>query len=130
MRAATVFLVALLVLPSPASASTPHVAKDCPQAATNPDGVKALIRCAAPKLGVSTSKALYIAWRESHYQPHAKNPHSSARGVFQVIDSTWRYFLSHFRWGHQVGTWVEDGRANVILSLRYVKRNGWSPWGG
>lgn len=129
MRRAALVLIAVLLLPLPALASG-HVARDCPQAATNADGVRALIRCAAPKLGVSTSKALYIAWRESRYNPHADNPSSSAAGVFQVVSGTWAYFVSHYRWGNRVGTSVYDGRANVILSLRYVHRRGWSPWGG
>jgi hypothetical protein len=79
-------------------------------------------------MGVSTTKALAIAYRESHYQPGAKNPRSSAAGVFQVVSGTWRYFVGHFRWGHRVGTSVYDGRANVILSLRYVRARGWGPW--
>jgi soluble lytic murein transglycosylase-like protein len=121
-----VFLTALLLVPTEASASTSAV--DCPQEARSPSGVKALIQCAAPKMGVSTTKALAIAYRESHYQPGAKNPRSSAAGVFQVVSGTWRYFVGHFRWGHRVGTSVYDGRANVILSLRYVRARGWGPW--
>jgi soluble lytic murein transglycosylase-like protein len=81
-------------------------------------------------LGVSTDHALYIAHRESRFQPWAKNPNSTASGVFQVVSGTWQGFVSRYRYGHLVSAYVFDGRANVILSLRYVKHNGWSPWGG
>lgn len=106
------------------------VATACPQPATGPSSVVALIECVAPKLGVSTSEALYIARRESRYRPWAKNPSSSASGVYQVVSGTWSAFVSRYRYGHLVGTNVFDGRANVILSLRAVKRGGWGPWGG
>lgn len=129
MRRAAVVLAALLLLPSTATASTPHVARDCPQLARSAAGVKALIRCAAPKLGVSTSKALSVAWRESHYQPNARNSRSSACGVYQFVSGTWRYVVHRYLWGHRLGAAVcTNGRANVVLALRYVARSGWGPW--
>jgi len=33
---------------------------------------------------------LAIAEQESHFDPFARNPNSSAKGVFQIIDATWR----------------------------------------
>jgi soluble lytic murein transglycosylase-like protein len=121
-----VFL-AFLFLPQTAQASAPAWA--CPQRATGPTSVKALIRCVAPRVGVSTSMALFIANRESGYRPWARNPHSSASGVYQVVSGTWRGFVSRYRWGNKIGTSVFDGRANVILSLRAARRGGWGPWG-
>jgi soluble lytic murein transglycosylase-like protein len=108
----------------------PSAVQACPQEAHTPTSVVALIRCAAPRLGVSTSKAMFIARRESRYKPWARNPRSSASGVYQVVSGTWRYFVSHLRYGHRIGTSAFDGRANVILSLRYVRAHGWQPWGG
>ncbi len=122
MTLAALALTALLHHTNPAAV--------CTQQAKTPEGVVALIRCAAPKLGVSTDHALYIAHRESHYEPWAKNPSSSASGVFQVVSGTWRGFVSRYRYGHLVGTNVFSGRDNVILSLRAVKHAGWGPWGG
>lgn len=31
-----------------------------------------------------------VAQAESHFDPTAKNPHSSATGVFQILSGTWR----------------------------------------
>lgn len=129
MRRAALLLIAVLLLPLPASAS--GAAQACTQKAATAAGVKALILCAAPRLGVSTSKALAIAWRESRYQPRAHNPSSSACGAFQVVSGTWRYFVGRYVYGHSLGVLsCENGRANVFLSLRAVRHGGWSPWGG
>jgi len=48
--------------------------------------------------GVNTATALRIARCESSLNPSAKNPRSSAKGVYQFIDSTWRYVHAQ---GHQ-----------------------------
>ena len=39
--------------------------------------------------GVDTQTALDIAKCESQFDPLAKNPNSSAKGIYQFIDSTW-----------------------------------------
>jgi len=33
-----------------------------------------------------------IADAESDFNPLAKNPHSSAKGIFQIIDGTWKHY--------------------------------------
>lgn len=119
----------LTVTPTFADAHT-TAASTCPQAAKTPTGVKALIKCVAPKLGVSTSHALYIANRESNYEPWVCNA-SDHCGVYQDARAIWSYEASHYVYGHSLGTLSRtNGRANVILNLRYVKHNGWGPWGG
>lgn len=119
-------VAAALVVPTPARAGA---ARACPQRATSVEGVRALIRCAAPRMGVSTATALSVARRESRFHPGAHNPHSSACGVYQIVSGTWRYFVASFVYGHSLGTLAcENGRANVLLSLRYVKRFDWGPW--
>lgn len=129
MRRFALLLIVALLIPTTANAGT--AAKDCQQKATTTYGVRSLIRCAAPRLGVSTSKALYIAWRESHDQPWAQNSHSSACGVYQFVSGTWRYVVGRFVYGHSLGTLAcTNGRASVILALRYVRAGGWGPWGG
>jgi hypothetical protein len=45
---------------------------------------------AATRVGVNPETALAIAAVESGYSPTIKNPKSSAAGIFQFIDSTWR----------------------------------------
>jgi hypothetical protein len=43
----------------------------------------------AAEMGVDAKAALTIAGIESSFDPNAKNPQSSAHGLFQLIDSTW-----------------------------------------
>ena len=35
-----------------------------------------------------------VAQRESHHNPKARNPHSSAQGKYQFLDNSWREGLS------------------------------------
>lgn len=44
---------------------------------------------AASKFGVSPTVMYAIARRESSFNPDAKNPNSSASGLFQFVDKTW-----------------------------------------
>jgi len=39
--------------------------------------------------GVDELLALDLAWAESNFYPDAKNPKSSAKGVYQWLDSSW-----------------------------------------
>jgi len=41
--------------------------------------------------GVNTDTALRIAWCESRYDDYARNPESTATGVYQFLNSTWEY---------------------------------------
>jgi len=128
----TVALLAVTTAFLPAtSASAASAAQVCTQPAKHPAGVKALIQCVAPRLGVSTSKALSIAWRESHYQPGAQNPYSSACGVYQFVSGTWSAVVRLYLYGHALGpVSCTNGRMNVFLAMRYVRHGGWGPWGG
>ena len=53
------------------------------------DNIMALISYMASKTPVSAETALRIAFCESSYNPTAKNPNSTAKGLFQFIDKTW-----------------------------------------
>ena len=88
--------------------------------------VKQLIRCAASYYGVSVEKALYVANRESNSQPNAYNASSCAKGLFQHLCRYWpgRAFSYGFKdWSPY------NARANTIVSMKMVRRYGWSPWG-
>jgi len=52
----------------------------------------------AYEAGISVDAALRIAQCESNFDPYAKNPHSSAKGIFQFIDGTWKWIGAE---GHQ-----------------------------
>lgn len=46
----------------------------------------------AKESGVNPSLALFIAQNESNFIPSAKNPKSSAQGIFQILIGTWKYY--------------------------------------
>lgn len=56
---------------------------------------------------------------ESKNDPHARNKHSSAKGLFQFLDSSWK------QWGH--GS-VFNPRENIIATIKYYKHSGFKPW--
>jgi soluble lytic murein transglycosylase-like protein len=88
--------------------------------------VKRLIRCAANRWGVSVTRALYVADRESHFRPQAYNEWSCAKGIYQHICQYWpdRAYKFGFK-----GKSAFNGRANIIVSMKMVARVGWGPWG-
>ena len=92
--------------------------------------VKKLIRCAVHHWNVpgGASKALYIANRESNFQPNAYNSYSGASGIYQHLRRYWPGRASVY--GFQ-GWSAFNARANIIVSIRMVHRLGsWQPWGG
>jgi len=89
--------------------------------------VKKLIRCSAHFYGVNADKALYIANRESHFRPKAYNDSSCAKGIYQHLCVYWpgRAKTYGFRdWS------AFNARANIMVTIRMVKKHGWAPWGG
>jgi hypothetical protein len=61
-----------------------------------PGEIRQVVSDAAARYGVDPNALLTIAWIESRGNPNAKNPNSSAGGLFQFIDSTARgYGLSN-----------------------------------
>jgi hypothetical protein len=75
----------------------------------------------------SVSHALYVANRESHCNPYAKNRYSSAAGVFQFVSSTWAIMSARAGYG---GASVYNGYANVAVAAWTVAHYGWGAWGG
>jgi Transglycosylase SLT domain len=93
-----------------------------------PQYVQRLIRCAAIHWRVpgGPQMALFIAWRESHYQPSAYNP-SGAEGIYQHMRQYWPTRAATYGFPH----WSPfNARANVIVTMRMVHAMGsWAPWG-
>jgi hypothetical protein len=87
--------------------------------------VKRLIRCAAEHHGVSTSTALYIAWRESRYRPSAYNAAGGAAGIYQHLLKYWPDRAADFGFKD----WSAfNARANIMVTMRMVRQYGWDPW--
>lgn len=89
--------------------------------------VKKLIRCAATYYGVDATKALAIADRESKFQPRAYNASSCAKGIYQHLCAYWpdRAYAYGFK-----DRSAFNARANIIVTMKMVRRYGWAPWGG
>lgn len=58
---------------------------------TTAETIESRIRADAAVSKVEPDVAVRIARCESSLNPHAKNPQSSARGLYQFTDSTWVY---------------------------------------
>ena len=89
--------------------------------------VRHLIRCAAHHWGVNADKAVSIAHRESLFDPDAYNSGSCAKGVYQHLCRYWpeRAYDNGFK-----GRSAFNARANIIVTMKMVRRHGWAPWGG
>ncbi len=80
----------------------------------------------AQKQQVSVSLALNIARCESRFSPDAKNPHSSASGIYQMIRGTWEKTTDDLLWeGDQD---VFDPKLNIIAGIHLLKQAGSNPW--
>lgn len=77
------------------------------------------------------SEAMEIMECESRGDPGAKNPDSTAAGLFQFLDSTWDRIAVPLGYGPYGSGDEYDPEANVhaasALLLRY-ERSGWWPW--
>lgn len=92
----------------------------------NTTHVKRLIRCAAAYYHISADKALYVARRESRFDPEAFNASSCAKGLFQHLCRYWPDRADNYGFDN----WsAYNARANVFVTMKMVKRYGWQPWG-
>ena len=65
-----------------------------------------------------------IILAESSNNPNAKNPHSSAKGLLQVIDSTARECEEHF--GREMNMYLPED--NLLCGKYLYESYGLSPW--
>ena len=97
--------------------------------------VKATIRCAAPRFGISTSMALEVAGHESGFQ--AVTGYDAYCGVYQHARSSFSGRLAgaeqtwpRYRW---FGDRCENARSNIFAAFYLVKISGgwdahWCRW--
>lgn len=90
-----------------------------------PDAMKR----AAEMTGVPEELLWTFAKIESSLNPRAKNPHSSATGLFQFLDSTWEEVVTKF--GKKYGLTLQNAdRYNplhsAIMGAEYMKSNLWA----
>lgn len=85
--------------------------------------VEDLVRHHAEVAGISADLALAIASCESGLRWDAKNPTSSASGVFQYLSGTWANTAEGRK-----GTSVFDADANIRMAVGHIAVHGASPW--
>lgn len=82
------------------------------------------IRCRGEQVGLDNkdiTKLIRIARCESNFNQYAKNPNSTAKGIFQFIDGTWR------------ANCLKDGNVynfvdNINCAIKVYQKQGSTPW--
>lgn len=87
--------------------------------------VKDTIIAAAKVVGVDPGLLAGMAAQESGFQPGIRAKGSSATGLFQFLDDTWKQMLKQYgpKYNIPAGTPATNGAANAILGAQYVKDN-------
>lgn len=87
--------------------------------------VKDTIIAAAKVVGVDPGLLAGMAAQESGFQPGIRAKGSSATGLFQFLDGTWKQMLKQYgpKYNIPTGTPATNGAANAILGAQYVKDN-------
>lgn len=74
--------------------------------------------------GPNTNAALSVMQCESRGDAHAQNPYSSASGLFQFLESTWKTVT-----GESNHSGVFDGSYNIMAAHKLSKGGtNWGPW--
>jgi len=87
--------------------------------------VKDTIIAAAKKVGIDPKLAAMIAAIESNYHYTAKAGTSTASGLFQFINSTWKTMKDKYasKWGISKDAHQFDPRANALLGGEFLNEN-------
>lgn len=81
------------------------------------------IKDMAERFGLPVSSFASLSWCESRITVDAENPHSSASGLFQFLDSTWNYTAS------QTGHWdVYNARQHAFNAAWLWVNHGRGQW--
>ena len=103
-------------LPKSIQGMLPNQKAEAPPAAPAEGGLSGLLSSAATKYGVPAALLSRVAGSESSGKADAANPRSSAKGVFQFTDSTWKGM------GGKPGEQFNP-EANVDLGAKYIRQN-------
>jgi len=101
---------------------------DLPQV-SGPDGeystYKDMIIAASKMVGVDPGLMATMAALESGFRGRVKASTSSASGLYQFIDTTWKAMLATYgsKYGLDPNTPPSDPRANALLGAEYIREN-------
>lgn len=79
----------------------------------------------AQREGLSVSKVLSIARCESGLNPLAKNPKSTASGIYQFLYSSWLYYATPYGYKPED---VFDPIKNIRVAIDVMSKYGFSAW--
>ncbi|MBP6045253.1 transglycosylase SLT domain-containing protein [Candidatus Woesebacteria bacterium] len=82
----------------------------------------------AEEFNYSTTTALLIAKAESNLNPNAKNSHSTASGVYQFIDGTFKGYCVE-KYGYATSTnQKNDPDVQIQCAVRMLSEGGENHW--
>lgn len=86
------------------------------------DPIKSYIYLSFGQISTKVAReALEVAKGESNYNPSAHNSTSTAKGIFQIIDGTWRAYKCQ-------GS-VNEYQDNINCAVKiYKSNNNWGQW--
>ena len=82
-----------------------------------------MIRASARKYGLPEERVVYIAWRESKFQPGARSKTGRYVGLYQFDLVTWRNTPEG-----RAGMRREDPVANINAAHWHMKKRGFQAW--
>lgn len=81
-----------------------------------------------PVSWASNSSLCQLVRHESSWNPGAKNPSSSAFGLFQFLKSTWKRFLPEVPYGNTDPYWQAVGGFRYIQAAYRTPERAWAFW--
>lgn len=85
------------------------------------------VRIAAVYYDVDANLALNIACAESQFIETARNPNSTATGVYQWLVGSWAYYTQRF-YGTTEGKMRDNADDNIELSMLVLSTVGSADW--
>lgn len=81
-----------------------------------------------PEAWATNAALLQLVRHESGFRPGVKNPSSSAFGLFQFLDSTWRSYLPEVPYGSTDPYWQAVGGFRYIQQRYGTPERAWAFW--
>lgn len=90
--------------------------------------VRAARTAGVPESWATNPALIQLVKHESSFSPQAKNPNSSAFGLFQFLDSTWKSNLPEVPYGTKDPYWQAVGGFRYIQQRYGTPERAWAFW--